>query len=403
MTNTTGFFLSVFLVASTVSVQAQLPNWYGDYWCYRYTCQNGRRNMNFPGRAQIPTPAYTSCDQLRAYIEEHACQNQGLSNWECSRCGFDPGWRHWPYFNQPVSVARNDSHLLAAGTRLQQIQGPLRAGAITRIGLIADETIRSVGGLLDLEVWMAHAPNGYRSATTTFATNRGFDYTQVVSRRTLSFSAPQVGLANPVAGDPVIALALDVPFFHDGVQDMLIEFAVYSNSGVLAVDQIWAAEPNHWGFFQVGDGCETNGSHLTSTTRGATSTAAQYSLDTTIAGAPPSAAAVIILGPAMRPTAVPGACGDLMTQPLVTLITSTGNGSVTHSLSAPSSLSAAGLQLSVQGAAFDAATASLRFSNSTLMQVGELVPSDVGGVTVKGGRASASGTLRTMVMGWAYQ
>lgn len=279
---------------------------------------------------------------------------------------------------------------------------PIRAGAITHIGFVPDETIRSVGGALDLEVWMSHAYGSYRQASATFASNRGFDHTQVLSRRTVTYSAPRIGVASPVGSDPLVPLTLDVPFLHDGVQDLVIEFIVYTNSGVLAVDQIWAGEPNQWGFFQAGDGCETNGSHLTSVARGATSASAQYSLTTTIAGAPAHAPGVIILGPAMAPTPVAGACGSLMTQPVATMMIDSGNGSVRQTLTAPSSLSAAGLQLSVQGAVFDPLAASLRFSDSTLLQIGELVPADIGGVSVYGGLASPSGTLRPMVVGWAY-
>jgi hypothetical protein len=57
----------------------------------------------------------------------------------------------------------------------------------------------------------------------------------------------------------------------------------------------------------------------------------------------------------------------------------------------------------VQCAAFDPASLTLRFSNSTLLQIGELVPSDIGGVSVYGGLGSASGTRRAMFAGWVYQ
>lgn len=263
--------------------------------------------------------------------------------------------------------------------RLQQahIEPKGAARAITQLafrssGIVGDARYQS--RTVDLDIQMGHG--NLASFGNTFAGNYRTPPMAVFARRTVN--TPDYSPGSRSAPTPFdLAFALDVPFTHNGVDDLVWEVTVHGASGAgtaVPLDAVTSGMnlviPSN---YQLnGQGCSYGGAemllHPTGSLQGFPVNA--WIQDWSTRNCPPASAAVLLLGVTDPNVTVPGLCTNLRVMPLIQVpgVTDGTGGFDPFPNTAPLpripyAASSVGSRLEAQVAAIDASGPTLYASN----------------------------------------
>ncbi len=268
----------------------------------------------------------------------------------------------------------------------QQIHSDLRGTPrpVTALAFRRDGTLTSAyaARTVVVDVWMGDGDRA--TATTTFATNFATTPTQVMTNRTVNLpDHSAVPVALPAAFDTV--LTFDVPFVYTGVQDLIWELRMSSNTLTTSYPMDAASgatnTPVNGNAMEFGTGCTTPRGVMKLRWTGST-TSTQHSIRWSVTNGPASSQGAVVVGNLVG-VPLPGFCDTIRTDgaffSLSGTTSSTGTLATPTTLTFPYNPSFAGFPLAAQAVVLDATQPGigLALSNGLLVTIPDVVAAGV--------------------------
>jgi hypothetical protein len=306
------------------------------------------------------------------------------------------------YANQ-AGNSNNTFPLYYQAGRYQQVHADLAGTPRVMLGMSLRKSSTTLSSMTarTISVTVLMCNSSLAAATGTFASNYIGTPTTVLPKT--SVNCPDWTFSQGTPEPWSIVIPFTTPFPYPGVNDLLWEFQIDSNTatGGYYADAASASDTLTATLVPLGVGCRvgSNTRNMTQSMRIYTTASTKLlNLTSSVSAAPPSAPALLIVGPVNPNLTIPGLCEKLFTLPTWQFPMST-NSSGTGTLplvSATHDPAWAGLKLYCQTFAPDAGQTGIPLAGSNGTEAtlpGFAVPVNVARIYASGSSSATSGTI----------